>query len=197
MKNTPHEDDPNTNPQLTEFFFIGSEYIFHLDSTNRKFGNIIARALTNTKAYEPFFSKFNLFALTFHFLTPKEREINCSHEIMFQTKITHTYTYYKFKQKHYITNIPDSNPQHRFLLINSKYTSPYFLNFTFCIKSTNPHKIFLDYDPVRQMYIFCPLTNTFPIDDACKILISHSYEQPIELIQLEHIHNTKFNHKAL
>ena len=55
----PHEDNPNTNPQLTEKLVTKSEYIFHLDNTNKKFDKIIACALTITKAYEPFFNKFN------------------------------------------------------------------------------------------------------------------------------------------
>ena len=37
IEDTPHEDNPITNPQLTEKFFIRSKYIFHLDSTDTKF----------------------------------------------------------------------------------------------------------------------------------------------------------------
>ena len=85
--------------------------------------NIFARALTKTKAYEYYFNKFDQVDLTFYFLTPKERDIHCSHEIL-MTKLTHTYTYYKIIQLHYTSNSPTENPQHRFLFINSKYTSP-------------------------------------------------------------------------
>ena len=81
MEDTPHEEDPNTNLQVFENFFIGSEYIFHLDSTTKTFENIIPRT-NKHQAYEPFFSKLSHFALTFHFLTPKERYIHCSHEVM-------------------------------------------------------------------------------------------------------------------
>ena len=171
----PHEDDTNTILQLTEKIVIKSEHIFHLDNTNKKFDKIIACALTITKAYEPFFNKFNHFALIFHFLTPKKRDIHCSHEVMLTIKLIHTYKCYKFKQKHYITNAPARNPQLCFIFINSKYTSRYLLSFNYCIKSTNLYGILRNYDPVRQMYIFCPLTNTSPIDDSRPIIIIHEY----------------------
>ena len=111
MADTPHEDVPSTNPQLIEKNLIRWDYTFHLDGTNKKYDNIIARALTNTKAYEPFFSTFNHFALTFHFLTPKEWDVHSSHEIMLKSKLNHTYTYSKLIQKHCINNSPARNPQ--------------------------------------------------------------------------------------
>ena len=82
MEDTPHKDDQNTDHQLTENFFMKSEYMFHLDSTNNKFDDIIAHTLTNTKAYEQFFNNFNQFALASNFLAPKERDFHCSHEII-------------------------------------------------------------------------------------------------------------------
>ena len=36
MEDSPYDDDPNINPQLTEKFFINLDYIFHLDSTKKK-----------------------------------------------------------------------------------------------------------------------------------------------------------------
>ena len=143
----------------------------HEDNPNKKFDHLIARGLTNTKAYETFFSKSNHFALTllFHFFALKERDLHYSREIMLKNKLTHTYTYCTFIRKHYITNTPARNPQHCFMFVNSKYRSSYFLNFTCCIKSTNLHGILRDYDPIRQMNILCPLTNSFPFDDARQI----------------------------
>ena len=109
---------------------------------------------------------------------------------MVKTKLTHTYKYYNFIQKHYITNTPP-----RFLFIYSKYTSPYFLIFTYCNKSTYLHGILRNSDPVRQMCIFCPLTNTFPIDDASPIITPREYVQPTEITLLKQVHNIKFNLK--
>ena len=77
------------------------------------------------------------------------------------------------------------------MFINSKETSPYLLNFTFCIKSTILHGILRKYDPVRQMYIFCPLTNSFLLGDSR--LSSSQYIHPIEIALQEKIHNCKFN----
>ena len=69
MEDTPDEEHPNTKPQLANKFFIQSEYVFHIDSTNKKLDNIKATALKNTKAYESYFNKLNHFALTFHHFT--------------------------------------------------------------------------------------------------------------------------------
>ena len=85
MEDSPDDTDPNINPQVIKNF--------HLDSRNKNFDRIIDHALTNTKAYEPFFNKFDYFALLFNFLTPKERDIHCMHEVMLKKKLTHIYTY--------------------------------------------------------------------------------------------------------
>ena len=79
---------------------------------NKKYVIIISRALRDTKAHDSSSNKFNHFSLTFHFKTPKERDLHCSHEIMLRTKLTQTFIFYKFIQYHYITNTPARNPQH-------------------------------------------------------------------------------------
>ena len=90
---------------------------------------------------------------------------------------------------------PSRQPHHRFQFINSKFTSPFFLNFTYCIKDTNLHGILRNYDPITQMYIFCPITKTFNAEESRPFLLPHEFVQPIEIPILEFIHNTKFNHK--
>ena len=189
------DDDRFANPQITEKFFIKTPYIFTLNIFDRKFDHIISEALTNTQAYESFKERFQIFSLTFHFLAPHERDLHCSHDIMLRTKQTHTYSYYRFIQNHFDLHTPSRQPHHRFQFINSKYTSPYFLNFTYCIKDTNLHGILRNYDPITQMYIFCPITKTFNAEESRPFLIPHEFLQPIEIPILEFIHNTKFNHK--
>ena len=103
---------------------------------------------------------------------------------MLRTKKTHTYTYYKFIQSHYIHNTPARQPHHRFQYINSKYTSLFFLNFTYCIKDTNLQGTLRNYDPITQMYIFCPLNKLINV-----------FLQPVEVPILEFIYNTRYNHK--
>ena len=71
----------------------------------------------------------------------------------------------------------------------------FFLNFTYCIKDTNLHGILRNYDPITQMYIFCPITKTFDAEESRPFLIPHEFIQPIEIPILEFIHNTKYNHK--
>ena len=189
------DDDRFANPQITEKFFIKTPYVFTLNIFDRKFDHIISEALTDTQAYESFKERFQIFSLTFHFLAPHERDLHCSHDIMLRTKQTHTYSYYRFIQNHFDLHTPSRQPHHRFQFINSKYTSPYFLNFTYCIKDTNLHGILRNYDPITQMYIFCPIIKTFNSDENRPFLIPHEFIQPIEIPILEFIHNTKFNHK--
>ena len=189
------DDDRFANPQITEKFFIKTPYVFTLNIFDRKFDHIISEALTDTQAYESFKERFQLFSLTFHFLAPHERDLHCSHDIILRTKQTHTYTYYRFIQNHFDLHIPSRQPHHRFQFINSKYTSPFFLNFTYCIKDTNLHGILRNYDPITQMYIFCPITKTFNAEESRPFLIPHEFVQPIEIPILEFIHNTKYNHK--
>ena len=189
------DDDRFANPQITEKFFIKTPYVFTLNIFDRKFDHIISEALTSTQAYDSFKERFQIFSLTFHFLAPHERDLHCSHDIMLRTKQTHTYSYYRFIQNHFDLHTPSRQPHHRFQFINSKYTSPYFLNFTYCIKNTNLHGILRNYDPITQMYIFCPITKTFNAEESRPFLIPHEFVQPIEIPILEFIHNTKFNHK--
>ena len=189
------DDDRFANPQITEKFFIKTPYIFTLNIFDRKFDHIISEALTDTQAYESFKERFQIFSLTFHFLAPHERDLHCSHDIMLRTKQTHTYSYYRFIKNHFDLHTPSRQPHHRFQFINSKYTSPFFLNFTYCIKDTNLHGILRNYDPITQMYIFCPITKTFNAEESRPFLIPHEFVQPIEIPILEFIHNTKFNHK--
>ena len=114
---------------------------------------------------------------------------------MLRTKQTHAYTYYRFVRNHFDLHTPSRQPQHRFQFISSKYTSPFFLNFTYCIKNTNLQGILRNYDPITQMYIFCPLTKTFNDEKSRPLIKPHEYIQPIEMPILEFIHNPKTNHK--
>ena len=75
---------------------------------------------------------------------------------MLRTKQTRTYTYYKRIQYHYTHNTPARQIHHRYQYVNSKYTSPFFLNFTYCYKDTNLQDILRNYDNITQMYMFRP-----------------------------------------
>ena len=70
---------------------------------NIKYDNINSTALKNTKAYEFYFNKFNHFTLTFQFLTPEERNLHCSHEIMLRTKLFYPYIINFFNTTTYLT----------------------------------------------------------------------------------------------
>ena len=153
--------DRFANPQLTENFFISTPYLFTLNIFDKKQDHIISEALIDTQAYQSFQDKFNLFTLTFHFLTPQERDLHCSHDIMLRTKQTHTYTYYRFIQNHFHLHTPSRQPHHRVQFINSKYTSPFFLNFTYCIKNTNFTASSVITTPSTKCIYFAPSSTLF------------------------------------
>ena len=179
------------NPQLTEKFFIKTPYVFTLNTLDKKYDHVISTALRGIQASDLYFNKLKHFSLTFQFLTPKERDLHCSHDVMLRTKQTHTYAYYKFIQHHYTQSTPTRQIHHRYKNINSKYTSSFFLNFTFCIKDTNLQGILRIYDPITQMYIFCPLTKNFIVDESRPLIVPHKLLQPVEIPILEFNHYTR------
>ena len=77
------------------------------------------------------------------------------------------------------------------MFVSSKYTSPYFPNFTLCIKLTNFYGSLRNYDPVRQMFNFCFLANNFLLEDSRPIFILHEKIQPVEVTLLINIHFLK------
>ena len=156
-----------------------TEYIFHLASTNKKFDQSIDHALKNTKTYV---NKFDHFALT-----------NCSHEVMLKTKLRHTHTCFKiiplkdpFFSVHHHATPPSTTISCFFSLITHHHIFHISLN-----SSTNLR----NYDPVRQKYIFCPLSNNFPLEDSRSNIISHEYIQPVEIAFLESIQHFRLNHE--
>ena len=189
------DDDRFANPQITEKFFIKTPYVFTLNIFDRKFDHIISEALTDTQAYESFKERFQIFSLTFHFLAPHERDLHCSHDIMLRTKQTpHIHIIVSSKITLTYTLPPDNHT----IVFNSSIPNTHhhsFFNFTYCIKDTNLHGILRNYDPITQMYIFCPITKTLNAEESRPFLIPHEFVQPIEIPILEFIHNTKFNHK--
>ena len=143
-------DDKIANPQLTEKFFLETPYVFSLKTLDKK-DQIISAALRDIQAYDSYFKKFNNVPLTFLFLTPTERDLPCSHDVMLRTKQADCYTYYKFIQHPYIHYTPAREFHLRSQHINSKYTSSFFLNFTYCIEDTNLPVILRNYDPITLM----------------------------------------------
>ena len=114
------DDDKFANPQLTKKFFIETPYIFTLSSLDKKHDHIISEAPIDIQDYESFHDKFQTFSLAFHFLTPNERDVHCSHDIMLRTKQTHTYAFYRFIQNHFKLHTSSRQPHHRFQFFNSK-----------------------------------------------------------------------------
>ena len=92
IHNYPYDTEPAVNSQLTKKFFIKSEHSSHIDITT-KIDHITDHAIMNTKAYEPFFSKFDHYELIFKLQTLKEGDTNYSHEVKLKSKFAHTYTY--------------------------------------------------------------------------------------------------------
>ena len=182
----PNEDnflknDPFANPQLTEKLFPKTPYTLTLNILNKKYDTVISAALRDFHAYDSYFNKFNRFSQTLHFHTTKERDLHCSHDVMLRTKQTHTHTYYQFIQHHYTLITPEQQRHHGYHYINSKYTSLIFLNFTYCNKDTYLQGTIRNYDPITQMYIFCPLTKLLNVDESRPLIVPHEFFQPVEV----------------
>ena len=93
IHNYPYGTELAVNPQLTKKkFSLSLITFFTLIALIKKIDHIIDHALRNTKACEPFFSKFDHCALIFKFPTLKERDSNCSHEVKLKTKFKLNYT---------------------------------------------------------------------------------------------------------
>ena len=45
------------------------------------------------------------------------------------------------------------------------------------------------------MYIFCPLTKLFNVDESRPLIVPHELLQPVEVAMLEFIYNTRYIHK--
>ena len=73
--------------------------------------------------------------------------------------------------------------------------SGYFKDIKDYIYQNGEKNILRNYDPVTQMYVFCPITKTFNAEESRPFLIPHEFIQPIEVPIFEFIHNTKYNHK--
>ena len=117
----------------------------------------MVKILPPHSAFESDSEKSNHFKLFFHFLTPKERDLHCSHEITLGTKITHTYAYYNFIQRDYTANATSQKSQRKFLFTSSKFSTPYFLIFIYCIKIltyTASSVIMIPSDKRRKLFFF-------------------------------------------
>ena len=87
------DEDRFANPQLTEKFFIKTSCVFTLNIFDRKNDHVISKSLADIQAYESFYDKFQVFSLTFHFLSPQEPMILCSA----LNKPTHIHTIVLYK----------------------------------------------------------------------------------------------------
>ena len=63
------------------------------------------------------------------------------------------------------------------------------------LKNTNFQGILRNYDPITHMYVFCPLTKTFIVEESRLFIVPLEYNQPVEIPILEFNHSTKYNHK--
>ena len=174
--------------------FTKTPYLFTLNFFDKNDDHLVSEALIDIQAYESFYDNFQLFSLTFHFLSPQERGLHFSHDIMLRTKQTHNYTLSFYTKPFWFTHTITTTPS-SFSVYYFKIHIAIFLNCTYCIKNTNLHGILRNYDPITQMYIFCPLTKTFNDEESRPFITPHEFIQPIEVPLLEFIHNTKYNHK--
>ena len=92
-----------------------------------------------------------MFQLSFNFLHPTPKDVQCNNFKMHETKLIHTLIYY--------TYLRDNLPHENFISIKDQMTSPYFMKFAYIIKTKYTRGALRNLDPVKNYYIFQPVEN--------------------------------------
>ena len=133
---------------LTEKFLYRYNYIFTLPR-NPSLDHVTAKAsqVTAFKAYVP----HEIFQLSFNFLHPTPKDVQCNSFKIHETKLIHNLIYY--------TYLRDNLSHKKFIYVNNQMTSPYFMKFENIIKNKYMKGTLRNFDPVKNYYIFQPIEN--------------------------------------
>ena len=99
------------------------------------------------KAYVP----HEMFQLSFNFLHPTPKDVQCNNFKVHETKLIHNLIYY--------TYLRDNLPYKISINVNDQMNSPYFMKFAYIIKNKYMKGTMRNFDPVKNYYIFQPIEN--------------------------------------
>ena len=123
--------------------------------------------------------KYNheVFQLSFNFLHPSHKDVQCNNFKVHETKLVHNLIYYTFLKN----NLPHEN----FLYINDQLTSPYFLKYAYTIKPEFMNGTLRNYDTINNYYIFRPIEH--PVRP---LIVPTETLEPCENYHSYHIHGS-------
>ena len=129
---------------LTEKFLYRYNYKFTLHRSP-SLCHVTAKAskdVTAFKAYVP----HEMFQLSFNFLHPTPKDVQCNNFRVHETKLIHNLSYY--------TYLPDNLPHESFIYVNDQKTSPYFMKFAYIIKNKYMKGTLINFDPPEKLLYF-------------------------------------------
>ena len=133
---------------VTEKFLYRYNYKFTL-SRNPSLDHVTAKASQDVTAFKAY--THEMFQLSFNFLHPTPKDVQCNNVKLHETKLIHNLFYY--------TYLRDNLPHENLTYENDQMTSPYFMKFAYIIKNKYMKGTLRNFDPVKNFYIFQPIEN--------------------------------------
>ena len=110
-----------------------------------------ARHLRMTESIYKAYVPHEMFQLSFNFLHPTPKDVQCNNFKVHETKLIHNLIYY--------TYLRDNLPHENLIYVNDQMTSPYFMKFAYIIKNKYMKGTLRNFDPVKNYYICQPIEN--------------------------------------
>ena len=141
-------------PQLKQFYSLTEKFLYRYNykfTLRRKpsLDHVVARASQDTHAFKAY--NHEMFQLSFNFLHPTPKDVQCNNFKVHETKLVHNLIYY--------TYLRDNLPHKNFIYNNDQMTSPYFLKFAYTINNKYMRGTLRNFYPVKNYYIFHSIDN--------------------------------------
>ena len=141
-------------PQLKQFYSLTENFLYRY---NYKFtlprhpstDHVTAKASQDVNAFKAY--THEMFHLSFNFLHPTPKDVQCNNFKVHETKLIHIIVYYAY--------LRDNLPHENFIYVNDQMTSPYYMKFAYIIKDKYMKGTLRNFDPVKKYYNFQPIEN--------------------------------------
>ena len=164
-------------PQLKQFYSLTEKFLYRYaykftSPRNPSLNHVVAKTSQAFKAYT-----HEMFQLSFNFLHPTPKDVQCNKFKVHETKLIHNLFYY--------TYLRDNLPHENFIYINDQMTSTYFLKFAYILKNKYMKGTLRIFDPVKNYYIFQTIENPERL-----LIIPIEALEPAENYHTYHIHGS-------
>ena len=141
-------------PQLKQFYSLTEKFLYRYNykftlPRNPSLDHVTAKASEDVTAFKAY--THEMFQLSFNFLHPIPKDVQCNNFKVRETKLIHNLIYY--------TYLRDNLPHENFIYVNDQMTSPYFMKFAYITKDKYMKGTLRNFDPVKNYYIFQPIEN--------------------------------------